>query len=112
MTPSTAPTWTVATIGHPESRVGIIKSEDGWRYIQDPGGHVDPEDFRAGWNFVSTPDAAKDLTEAIRLTQEYVGPETLPPIEGWSWYDALVKYAPEAAEAALVTAARARKATS
>ena len=39
----------------------------------------------------------EDLTEAIRFTVEYVGLETLPPIEGWSWYDALVKYAPEKA---------------
>lgn len=39
-----------------------------------------------------------ELTEAIRLTVEYVGLETLPPIEGWSWYDALVKYSPNVAE--------------
>ena len=41
------------------------------------------------------PNAVEDLTEAIRLTVEYVGTETLHPIEGWSWYDALLKYAPE-----------------
>ena len=45
-----------------------------------------------------TPDAFYELTEAIRLTVEYVGMDTLPPIEGWSWYDALVKYAPDVAE--------------
>lgn len=39
-----------------------------------------------------------DLTEAIRLTVEYVGVDVLPPIEGWSWYDAMVRYAPEQAE--------------
>ena len=43
-------------------------------------------------------DVVEELTEAIRLTVEYVGLETLPPIEGWSWWDALVKYAPEKAQ--------------
>ena len=32
-----------------------------------------------------------DLINAIRLTQEY---SQLPAVEGWSWYDALKKYAP------------------
>lgn len=39
------------------------------------------------------------LAEAIRLTREYVDPASavteeclLPPIEGWSWYDAMVAY--------------------
>jgi hypothetical protein len=41
--------------------------------------------------------AISELCEAIRLTVEYVGTTMLPPIEGWSWYDALVKYAPETA---------------
>ena len=46
------------------------------------------------------PDAAnRELTEAIRLTVEYVGNDMLPAIEGWEWYDALVKYAPEVAQA-------------
>lgn len=40
----------------------------------------------------------EDLTEAIRLTVEYAGGEILPAIEGWSWYDAMVKYAPEKAK--------------
>lgn len=39
--------------------------------------------------------AVEELTEAIRLTQEYID---LPALEGWSWYDALKKYAPEKAE--------------
>lgn len=38
------------------------------------------------------------LTEALRLTVEYVGMDTLPPIEGWSWFDAMVKYAPDLAQ--------------
>jgi hypothetical protein len=28
--------------------------------------------------------------EALRFTREYVGEDTLPAIEGWSWYDATV----------------------
>lgn len=43
-------------------------------------------------------NAIDDLTEAIRLTVEYVGLSTLPPIAGWSWYDALVRYRPEIAD--------------
>lgn len=43
--------------------------------------------------------AVDDLVEAIRLTVEYVGNDTLPAVEGWSWYDALVKHAPDVAEA-------------
>lgn len=30
-----------------------------------------------------------ELEEALRLTVEYVGIDTLRPFEGWSWYDAL-----------------------
>lgn len=47
----------------------------------------------------AVPDAATDeLTEAIRLTVEYTGNDILPAIEGWSWFDALVKYAPKVAQ--------------
>lgn len=35
------------------------------------------------------------LCEAIRLTVEYVGTETLHPLPGWAWYDALTTYAPD-----------------
>lgn len=35
------------------------------------------------------------LVEAIRLTVEYVGLDTLPAVVGWSWYDALMEVAPE-----------------
>ena len=45
-----------------------------------------------------TPGAIDDLTDAIRLTVEYVGNDTLPAIEGWSWYDALMKYRPKLAQ--------------
>ncbi|MEU8023693.1 hypothetical protein AB0B88_15910 [Micromonospora haikouensis] len=39
-----------------------------------------------------------ELVDAIRLTVEYLGTDTLPPVPGWSWYDALRKYAPHVAE--------------
>jgi hypothetical protein len=42
--------------------------------------------------------AIDELADAIRLTVEYVGTDTLPPVEGWSWYDALMKHRPEIAE--------------
>jgi hypothetical protein len=44
-------------------------------------------------------EAIHELTEALRFTVEYIGVINLPPIEGWSWYDAMVKYAPTKAEA-------------
>jgi len=42
------------------------------------------------WSDVS-PDwraLAGELAEAIRLTREYVGEESLPAVPGWSWFDA------------------------
>ena len=42
-------------------------------------------------------ESETELTQAIRYTVEYVGMETLPPVDGWSWYDALKKYDPEVA---------------
>lgn len=44
-------------------------------------------------------EVVEELTEAIRFTVEYIGTEYLPPIEGWSWYEALKKYAPAKLEA-------------
>lgn len=41
--------------------------------------------------------AIEELTTALVYTAEYVGQKTLTPIRGWSWFDALVKYAPEKA---------------
>lgn len=35
------------------------------------------------------PGLTRELAEALRLTQEYVGDELLPPRPGWSWFDAL-----------------------
>lgn len=29
------------------------------------------------------------LAQALRHTQEYVGPDLLPALPGWSWFDAL-----------------------
>lgn len=40
---------------------------------------------------------ANDLAEALRLTVEYVGTATLPPVMGWSWYDALLVHRPDIA---------------
>lgn len=42
--------------------------------------------------------AIYELCEAIRLTVEYTGTDMLPAIAGWSWFDALKKYAPDTAE--------------
>lgn len=41
--------------------------------------------------------ARRDLAQAIVHTREYVDVDgkLLPPIEGWSWYDALREHAPE-----------------
>jgi len=38
--------------------------------------------------------AVHELTEALRLTVEYIGTGTLPPVEGWTWFDAMQKYSP------------------
>ena len=35
---------------------------------------------------------AKMLADALHFTQEYVGPQMLPALEGWSWFDALAAY--------------------
>ena len=36
-------------------------------------------------------DVIERTIEAIRLTREYVGEGLLPPIKGWSWYDAVLE---------------------
>lgn len=65
--------------------------------IDDDGNPVE-EQFDTRNNAERERDAAvEELTEAIRFTAEYLGVGILPPIHGWSWYDALVKYAPEKA---------------
>lgn len=38
--------------------------------------------------------AVRQLCEAIRLTVEHVGTDTLPPVAGWAWFDALYKHDP------------------
>lgn len=42
-----------------------------------------------------TGDEREALIMALVHTVEYVGTDMLPAAEGWSWYDALAKYAPE-----------------
>ena len=36
-------------------------------------------------------EALEQCILAFHLTREYVGTEMLPAIEGWSWYDAVLK---------------------
>lgn len=75
--------YPVATpAAEPEPR--ITKPRSGRSETRKHGGEVTTHE-----------DQIRELTEAIRLTVEYVGVDILPPIEGWSWYDALSKYAPE-----------------
>ena len=42
-------------------------------------------------------EVVEELTEALRLTAEYTGQGVLPASEGWTWFDAHVKYAPQKA---------------
>jgi len=49
-------------------------------------------------------EARDELTTAILHTVEYIGTEMLPPIEGWSWYDAMVKHAPDLLQALAIPA--------
>lgn len=42
-------------------------------------------------------EVVEELTEALRLTAEYTGQGVLPASEGWTWFDALSKYAPQKA---------------
>jgi hypothetical protein len=49
----------------------------------------------AGWapvgRVTELTGALMQATEALRLTAEYVGPDGLPSLEGWSWWEALVR---------------------
>lgn len=47
---------------------------------------------------MSKQEDVAELVKAIVHTVEYVGNDMLPVVAGWSWYDALVKYAPEEAD--------------
>ena len=88
--------------GPPEHDAGrLVEIEDSTgagvsigTWMERPNGHwaLRIPDTRA------TQRAIHDLTEAIRLTVEYTGNELLPPVEGWDWFDALAKYAPEVAQ--------------
>ncbi|QKY78414.1 hypothetical protein SEA_BARSTEN_59 [Gordonia Phage Barsten] len=42
-------------------------------------------------------ETAKTLSKAIVHTVDYVGNDMLPAVEGWSWYDALREFDPDAA---------------
>jgi hypothetical protein len=52
---------------------------------------------RAGMR-VDQESVVRELCEVLRVTVEYVGMQVLPPLEGWAWYDAMVKYEPETAQ--------------
>ena len=39
--------------------------------------------------------ANEELIQAIVFTRQYIGKERMPAVEGWSWYDALKKHAPD-----------------
>ncbi|WP_435113313.1 hypothetical protein [Nocardiopsis synnemataformans] len=54
--------------------------------------------------FLPHDQAVHDLTEALRLTREYVGADTLPAHPGWSWYDALARHAPDTLKTIVDTA--------
>lgn len=43
-------------------------------------------------------EAVNELVGALIHTMEYLGERMLPAIEGWSWFDALKKYAPQEAQ--------------
>ncbi|AYR02611.1 hypothetical protein SEA_BIBWIT_58 [Gordonia phage Bibwit] len=51
-------------------------------------------------------ETAKTLSQAIVHTVEYVGNDTLPAAEGWSWYDALRHFHPDAANRFLTNPVR------
>lgn len=39
----------------------------------------------------------KYLMDALCKTMDHIGSELLPPVEGWPWFDAMMKYRPERA---------------
>ena len=89
---------------------GPVHADKAYPYAEGDHTVLGPEIFTDGYAIcwkgeayvkASMPSSVDELTEAIRFTVEYVGLETLPPTEGWSWYDALLKYAPEKAKAFL-----------
>ena len=48
--------------------------------------------------------AIQELTTALYHTQAYVGDDLLPRLPGWSWFDALTKYAPALLETPVAAA--------
>jgi len=79
----------------PAERRRLAEAILGERILTDPYG----TDFTLRPDVEVAPVIVQDLVEAIRLTVEYVGNETLPAKRGWSWFDALVKHAPDVAQA-------------
>lgn len=54
-------------------------------------------------------DPIRDLAMALVKTREYVYPTTLPAREGWDWYDAMKKHAPDILEQVLADEKRAQE---
>jgi hypothetical protein len=87
--------WMAKHLARQDSRVnGLARDRDRWR------------------NRAERAEAAVvELAQAIRLTREYVGEELLPPVEGWSWYDALRRHAPHELSAPASSGPAATEAT-
>lgn len=62
-------------------------------YRIPPGPRGDTADTRL------LPQQRDRLVQALRLTVEYVGLNTLKPRHGWTWFDALSEIAPDVAQA-------------
>lgn len=72
---------------HEMTPAEVIAEAEYESHTRDPQGRPVPD--------TEDDSVIDELAHAIRLTVEYVGTETLPPIEGWSWFDALKKHRPD-----------------
>lgn len=74
-------------------------AENARLFANDVAGRVaaDLAEAAAVDNSEQETDPIAELVRAIGHTVDYVGTETLKPIPGWSWFDALSKYAPDIA---------------
>jgi hypothetical protein len=76
--PSKMAKGTVATLGHPDNKILIVKGEDHWRYV-DNGRVVSDEDFRAGWDlYLPAYDDDEDF-EPESMEPQMVGHPDNPP---------------------------------
>ncbi len=56
--------------------------------IMNPNFAKNEQEWWASQRIVELEKALSKSLEAIIFTREYVGDERLPPISGWSWFDA------------------------